>query len=240
MRDQKPLIYNSDWKHLIILDDCRYDVFESVDIGIEGELIPVKSPASESKEWINAVLSHKDFSDTILVTGNPNCADLREVLNFHHIRDSFLHDWIEFPGTTDPKLLTDNALRLTKAKPEYRMILWYMQPHAPFIKLNNKLKPHTQRVGWGRNQKGCSYWIDALSNGVITKEEVIEMFVDNLKWTLPHIQRFIEETSGKVIITSDHGEMLGEEKGVYGHPGGFNHPAVKTVPWFVVRRLKNE
>jgi len=33
-----------------------------------------------------------------------------------------------------------------------------------------------------------------------------------------------------VIISADHGNAVGEW-GVYGHPVGFPHPAVKRVPW---------
>jgi len=37
----------------------------------------------------------------------------------------------------------------------------------------------------------------------------------------------------RIVITSDHGELLGE-KGRFGHPSRSNEPALRVVPWFQV------
>ena len=41
--------------------------------------------------------------------------------------------------------------------------------------------------------------------------------------------------SAKVIITADHGELLGEE-GLFSH--GIDHPLVRIVPWLRVQSVK--
>jgi hypothetical protein len=58
---------------------------------------------------------------------------------------------------------------------------------------------------------------------------------DNLLLAIRAVERLIPHipANRKTIITSDHGEFLGEEgKGF--HPSGFRHPVLNLVPWLEV------
>jgi len=51
-----------------------------------------------------------------------------------------------------------------------------------------------------------------------------------VKGLLPKIPR-----DRKVVITSDHGELLGEN-GMFFHPADVRHPALNTVFWLEIER----
>ena len=56
----------------------------------------------------------------------------------------------------------------------------------------------------------------------------------DLKLGLKYVKNLIEEYSNKkIIITADHGELLGED-GNYGHRGTRRHKHIVEVPWFEV------
>lgn len=61
----------------------------------------------------------------------------------------------------------------------------------------------------------------------------VEGYKSNMEWVLDKIEQdLIEDLEGKVVITSDHGNLLGEN-GFYGHdPGGRSRP-LRKVPWDV-------
>jgi len=53
-----------------------------------------------------------------------------------------------------------------------------------------------------------------------------------LQRVLIAVQNLVSQLSRPVVITADHGEMLGED-GRYIH-GGLPHPLLCEVPWFTV------
>lgn len=57
----------------------------------------------------------------------------------------------------------------------------------------------------------------------------------NLKIVLENVKNLVGELSGTIIITSDHGELLGE-KGNYSHGPNFIDPLLKEIPWFIVEK----
>lgn len=67
-----------------------------------------------------------------------------------------------------------------------------------------------------------------------SRQELIEMYEDNLKWVLENVEKFLNKISDnnmKIIITADHGEALGEY-GFWFHLN--NSPYVRTVPYFII------
>jgi len=58
-------------------------------------------------------------------------------------------------------------------------------------------------------------------------------YMDNLKIVLKYVAKLVKELSGKIIVTADHGELLGEG-GHYSHQGGKRVPALVEVPWFCI------
>jgi len=55
----------------------------------------------------------------------------------------------------------------------------------------------------------------------------------NLQIVLRHVAELIESLSGTVVVTADHGEMLGEG-GAYSHWDGSDNKPLREVPWLVI------
>lgn len=65
------------------------------------------------------------------------------------------------------------------------------------------------------------------------KDRINEFYEHSVEKTLVQVERLLDEMSGRVIITADHGERLGEN-GKWGHRNGNDNPILTTVPWLVV------
>lgn len=69
---------------------------------------------------------------------------------------------------------------------------------------------------------------------VLGKNGLRTAYYHNLTLVLRYVSVLLNELSGKVVITSDHGELLGEE-GRYSHVSGSSHPKLREVPWLVAK-----
>ncbi|KXA92773.1 hypothetical protein AKJ65_07070 [candidate division MSBL1 archaeon SCGC-AAA259E19] len=67
-------------------------------------------------------------------------------------------------------------------------------------------------------------------------EEVLrDAYRKNLEIVLEEVKTLAERLPGSIIVTADHGELLGEN-GLYGHL--FHHHLLKEVPWLEVEGVK--
>jgi len=60
-------------------------------------------------------------------------------------------------------------------------------------------------------------------------------YAENLDAVLKDVAELVRHLSGGIVVTSDHGELLGE-RGCYGHPTGSDHRILREVPWLVINR----
>ncbi len=60
-------------------------------------------------------------------------------------------------------------------------------------------------------------------------------YKDNLIAVLQQVAVLLKSLSGRIVITSDHGELLGEDR-CYAHPRGSANPLLTTVPWLVIEK----
>lgn len=60
-------------------------------------------------------------------------------------------------------------------------------------------------------------------------QQLREFYEDDLRTVLEEVNRLLDEIRGKVVITSDHGESLGENDEFF-HPYGTKNPTVREVP----------
>lgn len=75
-----------------------------------------------------------------------------------------------------------------------------------------------------------------IRDGHLTDEELRVAYRDNLRCVLEQVQKLITYIDCPVVVSSDHGEHLGEfkdELSRYNHPDE-THPVLREVPWFVV------
>lgn len=65
-------------------------------------------------------------------------------------------------------------------------------------------------------------------------EGLRKAYKDNLERVLSEVETLTDRLPGKIVVTADHGEFLGEE-GIYSHPYKVDHPILREVPWLKVK-----
>jgi hypothetical protein len=63
-------------------------------------------------------------------------------------------------------------------------------------------------------------------------------YMENLMEVLPAVRTLLTEIPGKTVVTSDHGQLIGDSGfpvpiREYGHPNGIYQEEVVKVPWHV-------
>ncbi|WP_339104227.1 hypothetical protein [Haloterrigena salinisoli] len=226
-------LLNEDWDTLIILDACRYDIFKD-SIGrmdLTGELSSKPSLGSATKEWVRNTFKEREEHDLVYVTANGWLKSLREDIN-SSLYDSYWLTGEEYrnsAGTVDPEDVTDVAIEAHNENPNKRLIIHYVQPHAPYI------------------QSGREYFEEMPGLTVnefvqlpeVTNDLLRRAYRETLDSVLEEVRRLLNTIDGKSVISADHGEMLGERKPPfwmreYGHPLGVYYDELVTVPWFEV------
>jgi hypothetical protein len=233
-------INSKEWDNLIILDACRHDIYEEV-TGREVESrITV---GSRSPEFIEKTFTDESWKETILIGSNPFYFNFLpgDRKGFFDLTDKTLNatfketynlietDWDEEQNVVLPEKVVEKALKAEKEHPESRKIIHFMQPHTPHIPADYDLEGSIEQAIDEEKEKN-TVW-DKVKRGEIDKERAIQGYKDNLSYVLDEAINLAEELPGKTVITSDHGEFLGEE-GFYGHDQyGTSAKQVRTVPW---------
>ncbi|QGA81061.1 hypothetical protein [Candidatus Nanohalobium constans] len=65
------------------------------------------------------------------------------------------------------------------------------------------------------------------------EEQVKQYYTEDLRLALEQVEKLVEQLEGKIIVTSDHGELLGE--GGWGHSIGRKEKELVEVPWLEVK-----
>lgn len=120
-----------------------------------------------------------------------------------------------------PNDVTDRAIDVGRRTDSDRLIVHYMQPHAPYL---------AGALERGHSETYEESPFDAIREGV-PRERVWDAYLDNLRLVLDSVERLLRNLDAeKVVITADHGELFGEY-GLYSHGAGVFHPDLKRVPW---------
>jgi len=204
-----------DWNYLIVLDACRYDCFEKVN-WIEGKLEKRISLGTNTPEWMKRNFEDGYYDDIIYISANPFV--LRDIDGFK-MKEHFykvIHIFDDKIGSLHPKKLNKVALKVIRRYYGKRFIIHYLQPHHPFL-LRMELTP------------------EKFLNGLVDVMEWKQAYLENLVLVLEYVDKLLDVLDGKIIITSDHGEMLGEF-GEIGHGCGVRFRELVEVPWF---RIEN-
>ena len=235
------VIWEREWDVLVILDACRYDVFESEYSDAEWieSLERVTSVGSASPEWMDNTFKSKytdEMSNTAYVTGNPFSEEHVPDESMGLIDEVWRYVWDRETGTIPPEPLTNQAVKHYQTGEFDRLILHYMQPHWPYIgeSLAGGFKPETIL---GENQEINAF--DLQNRGKISKKDHLSSYTKNLHYLINHIQEVLLNSidAEKVILSADHGESFGEF-GIYEHPTGVPLPTLRTVPWAVTSAKK--
>ncbi len=222
-----------EWDNLIILDACRHDLYEEA----RGEDTSSRlSLGSTTSEYIERTFSEGEFDDIIYVSANPFFSDtfLEKLVGksdlFEAKFDVFNEAWDDEEGTVLPEDVFERAETAKKLFPDKRLIIHFIQPHYPFLDFEYG-DGFSDSEGW-LGDSSLSVW-DLAERGELEKEKVWQGYRRNLEKVLPYAQKIAEEFDGKTVITSDHGNLVGE-KGLYGHPDGMDLKPLRKVPWEVI------
>lgn len=224
--------FERSWDTLVILDACRFDLFDTFarqhDIWDDFTAVePVYSCASSSREWLEKVTDTKYESrraETHMISAN-GWAAVVDLKRFHGVEELWKKHSSEF-GTVPPRYVTDATLRVHDEYPERKLLVHYMQPHAPFLHCPGKYDSINTEEGEGRSQ---NIW-RGLQAGTFSREEIWEDYGTNLMAVLDEVQLLVENMAGEIAITADHGNAMGEWR-LFGHPEYVPAPAIKRVPW---------
>lgn len=225
-------VYERDWDVLIVLDACRVDLLRSVadEYGfLEAEEIGrMESVGSMTKEWLAKTFTDEyaaEVANTAYVTGNVFSARILEADRFRELDEVWRDGWDADRDTVPPRAVTDRAIRTAREEDPDRLIVHYVQPHHPFLDLEGEFDADPFGPALSDTV------VDALRKGKIGRERFWNTYQDNLRRALDDVELLLENVDAeRVAITADHGDALGEW-GIYDHPVGCLHPAVRTVPW---------
>ncbi|WP_226004372.1 hypothetical protein [Natrinema salinisoli] len=286
-------IWEREWDVCCVLDGCRLDLMREVAAaghdalpGPEG-VDSLWSVGSQSAEWMDRTFApeyREEMARTAYVTGNPfssqSCEHILitsddvlplEADDFGVFHEAWREEWVDDDiSTIPPDSLTDAAIAIWRAREELgidRVLVHYMQPHAPFRSQPGWFFGSADIEHWGQFTDGDDEdeidledlepaerealealaeaeakedddtdsmndpWIK-LRNGELAADAVWAAYRDNLEWVLDDVARLLANCDGRVAMTSDHGNAIGEY-GVWSHPPGTPVPALRRVPWVV-------
>lgn len=233
-------IFSEDWDTLVILDACRYDMFDRIN-QIDGILKKKESKASATVQWLRANFHGRDLQDTVYVTANPQLErhkDKKIEVNLHEIINVWnTGGWDEDLDTVLAETVTDAAIDAYNQFPKKRLVVHYMQPHYPFVPIDKDFGCLDSVESADNSTSGKNIWNQKFLNNIhVSDEDIWDMYNANLEYVLEHVERLISEIPGKTVISSDHGNYVGERASLipiheYGHPRGLYDKPVVCIPW---------
>jgi hypothetical protein len=217
-----------DWDILCVLDGCRSDLFEE----IVGDSESITSVGSTSRTWVSRTFESCESPGHVgYITGNPfyTQVETNELGYFHAQNVEKTQYGVE---TVPPEKLAERAIDVWRRREDLdldRLIIHFMQPHAPF-----RTRPEWFEKVIGESSWSANVW-KRLGSGEFPEKEVWEAYGDNLSWVMEDgVSSIISNCDGQIAMTADHGNAKGEW-GFYGHPLGCPVSAVRQVPWKTVK-----
>lgn len=234
---------------LIILDACRYDYFERVySEYFQGKLSKTDNGGiGFTATWFAEMFP--DEYDALCINPQPvhtfqGGPDYDERMHFGLVPSMREYEWDDATATVRPEAVLNVAQEYTSDELPGRLaqlgyvedadktqaviqrgVIRFLQPHPPFKQL---VELTNARANRDRQVK------TAITAGDVTKAEVQDAYLDNLRWVLEVAHDWINGLDGTVVVTADHGEMLGEN-GMWFHSGELaQYDEMRHVPWLVV------
>jgi hypothetical protein len=223
-------VFAEDWDNLLILDACRYDSFAEQST-LDGTLESRISRASATREWVHANFTDRQLHDVVYVSANPNYRKVADEIGaeVHAYVDVWRDDTLVGEENTivPPETVTEHALDAAETYPNKRLLVHYVQPHYPFIGPT------------GKEHFDPAATLKEVSRDLGRTGELLERaYRENVDIVLEEAERLLAELPGKTVVSSDHGELLGERLfplpfRAYGHPMGIYMNELVKMPWLV-------
>jgi len=221
-------VMEEDWNIMILVDACRYDIFSKAisNSTLKGELHRVKSLCRNTPEWYERYFSHIQ-PDKILVTSSPMPYKFgKEYRNFFRDYPSWKYeDWLL------PKSAFRDFKKAFISYPNKRFIVHIIPPHLPYFGINGiKFQHNVLKIDKSDGDPSIYNAVNKYGqeNGW---NDIIKYYEENVNYAIMAIEQSIDIFKGKVCITSDHGELIGENN-FYGH--NVDDTLKIDVPYFVL------
>ncbi|MDY6778195.1 MAG: hypothetical protein SVU32_05990, partial [Candidatus Nanohaloarchaea archaeon] len=198
----------------ILFDACRADRFLDVIESCETRV----SVGSDSFEYVQKTFSTGTLDDTVYVTANPHLTeDIFRECTGRSREDVFagVDTLMDVDDAHKPEKVTERAIE-TVNKTGKRVIVHYMQPHDPFLE-----DPDIE-------------YKDAVL-GRVSDQEIRDAYDRNLERAWASFQDLLEHLDGRILVTADHGEYLGE-CGLYGHILHHDTKVAREVPLYRIEK----
>lgn len=223
----------SDWDNFVIIDAARPDILREVvnDPRTVGE---TKSPASDSRQFIQRCMNGKELHDTVYITANPHVGETLDDGVFHAVINLLIDEWDRQKETVLPEKVRYRTLEVHDRYPNKRLLIHFMQPHFPFIGSHGE----DIEAGIGRtlaDRTSPHPWYEQMWNRSSDRDKLINAYRENHAIVFDEVEKLLNKLEGKSIVTADHANLIGERGfpfpiRIYGHPVEFPHPTLTTVP----------
>lgn len=224
--------FEEDWDNLLLLDACRYDVFEARH-DLPGTLEHRFTRSSSTAEFLNTYFDGADLTDTVYVTANPRIQ--RELAHIDVALHDTIHVWREEGWddefkTVQPEPVVEAAERAAEEYPNKRLVVHFLQPHYPFIGPTGRANFDVDTL---------AFWHDFHRGKVEVSDDLLwRAYRENVDIVLPAVRQLLGSLFGRTVVSADHGQMLGDRAfpvpmREYGHPTALHSTALTKVPWLV-------
>lgn len=221
--------YSDEWENCFIIDACRLDLYQEV---YPGEAEKRVSLGSSSPDYVRETYSEGDYSDVVYVTGNPHFSEkkFQELTGrspedvFHTVFHTYDTDWVEGKGRPSTEAIMRDTRTARKLYPDKKVVVHFMKPHHPFDAFDfdgfdKRLDGTYENSVWAYGERGELSW-----------SKIWEAYQANLREIMNALRPLAEEIEGKTVVTSDHGNLCGEN-GMGHHPGMRSEKPLREVPW---------
>jgi hypothetical protein len=249
-------VAEEDWDNLLILDAARFDFFFEAlseqardpdaagDLDVRAAISRIEkriSRGSATPQFLRENFADSYHPEIVYVTANP-MVNTTVPNSFSEVISVWRSAWDESEGTVLPSDVRRAAIDAAEKHPHKRLIVHFMQPHWPFIGYDRErdLVDFTTAIAdpalsHPRDESDASIW-DLLRAGAVDPEKAWVAYRENHREPLADALKLIEDLDGRSVITSDHGNALGErawpfDMKVYGHPPKIRLPSLVEVPW---------
>lgn len=230
-------IFAEDWDALVLLDSFRYDVFRARS-DLPGRLERRTSRGGGTVEFLYGNFDGRDLRDTVYVTANPQFHKYRHDLDtkFHAVRNIWRDNWHEKLQTVHPETMTEACLEAASEYPQKRLLFHYNQPHPPYI--GPKGRALDTSTGPDEQRGFVAELVNDLFHDFVSRDDLREAYTENADVALDAAEELLAALRGRVVVTADHGEMLGERASplpvrYYSHRIGVHVDELTEVPWLV-------
>ena len=239
MRQQIELLREVDWNALIVLDACRADLFQE----LVGQAEPVTSPACHTTLWLKAVAPVLRAKNVMYLTANPIVPHVARANRLElGVQDISQTHWGFFTAeripSVHPMSLTAIALEMGQYVIDgHKLVVHYLQPHFPYIGAVPMAVSgnHNREDEMSKALRTLPNIHEMMQTGQLDMERLRVAYKSNLELVWDAARNLIDRLHGKIVVTGDHGELLGE----HGHVGhrlewakeGITWPELTTVPW---------